>query len=163
MIPWWRHQMETFSALLGLCAGNSSVTSEFPSPRPVTRGLMFSLICVQINGWVNNCKAGDLRRHRAHHDVAVMFYHSNDCAAVDYINALTTLQLLYWPQNWLLCRHWSCHSDSLQRLHTVMIHLSTWHLLFWWEIHDDTMIWKRFPRYWPALLVKSQVICGFPL
>ena len=34
--------------------------------------LMFSLICVGINGWVNNCGAGDLRRHRAHYDVIVM-------------------------------------------------------------------------------------------
>ena len=34
--------------------------------------LMFSLICVWINGWVNNHKAGDLRRYRAHYDVTVM-------------------------------------------------------------------------------------------
>ena len=34
---WWRHQMETFSALLALCAGNSPVTGEFPAQRPVTR------------------------------------------------------------------------------------------------------------------------------
>ena len=34
---WWRHQMETFSALLALCAENSPVTGEFPSQRPVTR------------------------------------------------------------------------------------------------------------------------------
>ena len=34
---WWRHQMETFSALLALCEGNSPVTGEFPSQRPVTR------------------------------------------------------------------------------------------------------------------------------
>ena len=27
---WWRHQMETFSASLALCAGNSPVTGEFP-------------------------------------------------------------------------------------------------------------------------------------
>ena len=33
---WWRHQMETFSALLALRAGNSPVTSEFPAQRPVT-------------------------------------------------------------------------------------------------------------------------------
>ena len=33
--------------------------------------LMFSLICVWINGWVNNRKAGDLRRHRGHYDVNV--------------------------------------------------------------------------------------------
>ena len=36
-IIWWRHQMETFSALLVLCAGNSPVTGEFPSQRPVTQ------------------------------------------------------------------------------------------------------------------------------
>ena len=33
---------------------------------------MFSLICVWINGWVNNRVAGDLRRHRGHYDVSVM-------------------------------------------------------------------------------------------
>ena len=36
--------------------------------------LMFSLICVWINGRVNNREAGDLRRYRAHYDVTVMFY-----------------------------------------------------------------------------------------
>ena len=34
--------------------------------------LMFSLICVWINGWVNNREAGDLIRYRAHYDVTVM-------------------------------------------------------------------------------------------
>ena len=34
--------------------------------------LMFPLICVWINGWVNNRQAGDLRRHRAHYDVILM-------------------------------------------------------------------------------------------
>ena len=34
--------------------------------------LMFSLICVWINGWVNNCEAGDLRRYRAQYDVTLM-------------------------------------------------------------------------------------------
>ena len=29
--------METFSALLALCAGNSPVAGEFPAQRPVTR------------------------------------------------------------------------------------------------------------------------------
>ena len=39
---WWRHQMETFSALLAICAGNSPVTGEFPSQRP---GTLISFIC----------------------------------------------------------------------------------------------------------------------
>ena len=34
--------------------------------------LMFSLICVLINGSVNNRVPGDLRRYRAHYDVIVM-------------------------------------------------------------------------------------------
>ena len=37
VFPWWRHHIETFSASLALCAGNSPVTGEFPSQRPVTR------------------------------------------------------------------------------------------------------------------------------
>ena len=34
---WWRHQMETFSALPAFCVGNSPVTGEFLTQRPVTR------------------------------------------------------------------------------------------------------------------------------
>ena len=34
--------------------------------------LMFSLICVWTNDWVNNHEAGDLGRYRTHYDVAVM-------------------------------------------------------------------------------------------
>ena len=34
--------------------------------------LFFSLMCVWINGWVNNGEAGDLRRYRIHYDVTVM-------------------------------------------------------------------------------------------
>ena len=34
--------------------------------------LMFSLICVWINDWVNNREAGDLRRYQAHYDVIIM-------------------------------------------------------------------------------------------
>ena len=67
--PWWRHQLETFSAFLAICAGNS--------PDSLHKGqwrgaLMFSLICVWINGWENNREAGDLRHHRALYDVIVM-------------------------------------------------------------------------------------------
>ena len=36
-LTWWRHQMETFSALLAICSGNSPVPGEFPTQRPVTR------------------------------------------------------------------------------------------------------------------------------
>ena len=71
-ITWWRHQMETFSALLALCAGNSPVPGEFPSQRPVTRNFNV-FIDLRLNTWLtNNRDAGDLRRHRAHYDVPVI-------------------------------------------------------------------------------------------
>ena len=61
--------METFSALLAVCAGNSPVPGEFPHTEASDAGLW----CLHpINGSVNNREAGDLRRHRAHHDVIVM-------------------------------------------------------------------------------------------
>ena len=44
--PWWCHQMETFSALLSLCAENSPVLGEFPRQVQWRRGLMSSLIFV---------------------------------------------------------------------------------------------------------------------
>ena len=47
-VSWWRHKMETFSALLTLCAGNSPVTGEFPSRRPVTRSFdVFFDLCLE--------------------------------------------------------------------------------------------------------------------
>ena len=64
--------METFSALLAICAGNLPVPGEFPAQRPVTRSFDIFFDLRLINGWVNNRKAGDLRRYRAHYDVMVM-------------------------------------------------------------------------------------------
>ena len=69
---WWRHQMEKFSALLAICAGNSPVAGEFPAQRPVTRSFDVFFICAWINGWVNNREAGDLRSIRPHYDITVM-------------------------------------------------------------------------------------------
>ena len=69
---WWRHPMETFSALLALCAGNSLVPGEFPHKGQWRGALMFSLICTWTNSRVNNREAGDLRQHRAHYDFTVM-------------------------------------------------------------------------------------------
>ena len=64
--------METFSALLAICAGNSPVPGEFPAQRPVTRSFDVFFDLRLNNGWVNNRKAGDSRRYRAHYGVTVM-------------------------------------------------------------------------------------------
>ena len=61
--------METFSALLAICAGNSPVSGEFPAQRPVTRSFD---VFFDVRVWVNTREAGDLRRYRIHYDVIVM-------------------------------------------------------------------------------------------
>ena len=76
---WWGHQMETFSVLLALCAGNSLVTGEFPSQRPVTQGFDVFFVCVWTNGWVNNRDAGDLRRHHTHYNVIILIAMLKKC------------------------------------------------------------------------------------
>ena len=69
-ISWWRHQMETFSALLALCAGNLPVNCEFPTQRPVTRSfdVFFNLRLVkrlskQSWGWWFETPSRSLWRH----------------------------------------------------------------------------------------------------
>ena len=80
---WWRHGENLYH-------DDVIKWSHFPRYWPFVRGihrppvnsphkgqwrgtLMFTLICARINGWVNNCEAGDLRRNRAHYDVIVMY------------------------------------------------------------------------------------------
>ena len=48
------------------------VTVNSPHKGQWRGALIISLICAWINASVNNRKAGDLRRHRAHYDVIVM-------------------------------------------------------------------------------------------
>ena len=66
----WRHQMETFSALLAMCAGNSPVPGEFPTQRPVTRSfdVFFHLLpnkrlSKHWWGWWFETPSRPLRRH----------------------------------------------------------------------------------------------------
>ena len=68
---WWRHQMETFSALLAICAGNSPVPGELPTQRPVTRSfdVYFDLrpdkrLSKQLWGWWFETLSHSLWRHR---------------------------------------------------------------------------------------------------
>ena len=77
-MSWWRHQMETFSALLAICAENSPASGEFPAHRPVTRSFhVFFDLCLnkrlrkQSWGWWFETSSRPLWRHgnerRYHH------------------------------------------------------------------------------------------------
>ena len=72
IITWWRHQMETFSALLAFVRGIHRSPMNSPRKGQWRGALMCSLICAWINGWVNNREAGDLKRHRTRYDATVM-------------------------------------------------------------------------------------------
>ena len=56
----------------GPLCGDSPVTGEFPTQRPMTRSFDVFFDLRLNNAWVNNHEAGDLRRYRAHYDVIVM-------------------------------------------------------------------------------------------
>ena len=80
----------------------------------------FPLICAWINAWVNNREDGDLRRHRAHHDVIVM----------------CTLVLFHW--------YWGNGTNTTCKILTVMIDSPTF--LSWDEspcYHEIMVQWRR--------------------
>ena len=105
--------METFSALLAFCTGNSPVTGKFPVQRRVTQNfdIFFDL---RLNQQLRNGNAGDLRRLRAHYDAIVIdiwsvafWWHGvkvrprNDC---------TLSRVNHYPNQ---CRHRSLKQDNL--------------------------------------------------
>ena len=67
---WWRHQMQTLSALLAICVVYSPVTGEFPAQRPETRSfdVFFDLpknkrLSKQYWGWWFEAPSRQLWRH----------------------------------------------------------------------------------------------------
>ena len=69
---WWRRKWKHFPRYWPFVRGIHRSPVNSPHKDQWHGDLMFSLICVWINGWVNNREAGDLRRYRAHHDITVM-------------------------------------------------------------------------------------------
>ena len=107
--------METFSALLAICAGIHRSPVNSPHKGQWCGTLMFSLICVWINSWVNDREAGDLRRLRGHYDVIVMIK-SNPSISLHPEEART------W-----CAKSWSkTNSMKIQILEFVQ-KLNTWH------------------------------------
>ena len=105
---WWRHEMETFSALLVLCAGNSPVTNS-PHKGQWRGALMFSFICAGTNGSGNNRDDNDLRRHHAHYDVIVMS--TNFCRCCQW-------------HGWAAGRRGRCSEGRLGQADSMM---TSWH------------------------------------
>ena len=89
MWSWWRHQMETFSALLAICAGNSPVTGECPTQRPVMRSfdVFFDL---RLNKWLSKHSWG-------------WWFETPSYPLWHHCNAYYIVMLKWWPN--VLCQY----------------------------------------------------------
>ena len=102
-VPWWRLRMETFTALLALCAGNSLATGEFPSQKPVTRnfGILFYLrpykrLCKQSRRRCSETPSRSLWRYcndRILVEALFIKFLSNECRKTSQMTAVHTLEL----------------------------------------------------------------------
>ena len=110
-VDWWNHscsnvQQNSIDTSLMMTSWNGNIfrvaghlCGEFTGLKGQWRGaLIFSLICVWINGWVNNREAGDLRRFRAHYEVSVM---SNGPALLVWIS-LGGFNIFAYPKRYTL-------------------------------------------------------------
>ena len=143
---WWRHQMETFSALLAICAGNSLGTGEFPEQRPVTRSFdaFFDLrlnkrLSKQSWGWWCETPSRSLLRHcneRLYRWRFVMDnFMSHSVMEGWLLNAGTKVKPCKWEGiRW----PWISFSPIYRPYHSPVI---TFH------IHYDLTTWKR-KIYW---------------
>ena len=103
-ITWWCHEMETFSALLAICAGNSPVPVEFPTQRPVTRSfdVFYDLrlnkrLSKQSWGWWFETPSRPKWRHRndwMHFTLCMVHFR--------YLHGLTTCKLNSMPRAYLI-------------------------------------------------------------
>ena len=118
---WWRHQMETFSALLAICAGNTPVPVNSLHKGQWRGAFMLSLVCAWINLWVNNREADDLRRYCAHYVIVMNLIDSIKvkpchtwCLPFDTFKRFITWwrhQMETFPRHWPFCAEITGHYD----------------------------------------------------
>ena len=95
----WKHILHYWPFVLGIHRS----LANFLHKGQWRRALMFSLICVWINGWENNHEAGDLRCYHAHYDVIVM---EVECTNKKYHRVRVTHQLPVPQTHWLSVSVW---------------------------------------------------------
>ena len=96
----------------------------FPRKGQWHRVFKFSLICAWINGWVNTCEAGPLRRHRPHYGVIIMKFWDwlrLSFSAVHIISPSNWWILLGYERHFHMCYAVPCHYSVVNFL-TNMIH-----------------------------------------
>ena len=115
---WWRHQMKTFSALLAFCAGNSPVTGESSSQRPVTQSfdVFFDLR-------LNKCLSKQPRRQWFETPLCSLWRHCNDHTLPFRSTGCWDTERQCW------CCDFACHViNSLWPSDSIWRHRSAWPL-----------------------------------
>ena len=134
---WWRHQMETFSALLALCEWG-----EFTGHRwiPPTKASDAELWCFLwsapwINGWINNGEAGDLRRHRALYDVIVVLWDRSSATLLgnitSYCNPIYRRMITTFMSHWMLSLAHGMYCTGPLVINTGFPGINTNNIAFW--------------------------------
>ena len=102
----WKHSPRYWPFVWGM--HRSPVNS--PHKGQWRGALMFSLICVWINGWLNHREASDLRRYRPHYDASVMIISTHLCYGRNMmqfhgsiLNVLSFLESLRIVSYMLIC------------------------------------------------------------
>ena len=75
----------------------------------------FLLICAWTKYWVNNCEAGDLRRHHAHYDVTVMWKKST-CPQRMCVSFCKATNLSYTQRCYLMFFIFSNHAEDISTM-----------------------------------------------
>ena len=164
-LAWWRHQMETFSALMAICAGNSPVLGEFPAQRPVTRSfdVFFDLhlnkrLSKQSWGWWFETLSRPLWHHCNGELAQVQF------KARSSVHKPGASQWFTGSYQFCLQRGTSIIYSG-PKINLVVIDgeeidyprgypraILTMMLTHWWNYtvpNDDIIKWDHFARYWP--------------
>ena len=110
---------------------------EFTDPRWIPRTKAsdaelwcFSLICVWINGWVNNREAGDFRRYRAHYDVIVMFL-----VNLQILTPLYNCQPALWTRIFLVVCVWMDNNVCINMFPGEEVSLLILDIYIWWFLY----------------------------
>ena len=138
----WKHFPRYWPFMRGI--HRSSVNS--PHKGKWRGALMFPLICVWINGWVNNREAGDLRRHRPLYHFIVMLYHvfALECILV-FISSIWTSNIF---QQW---RHYETSETSVKSCRNYSSKI-------WWWMNNYV---KLALNCFNSILKKSDVISAW--
>ena len=134
ILAWWRHQMETFPALLALCAGNSPVTGEFPAQKPVTRSFDV-LLDLRLNKWLRKQSSGwCLRRHGVHYDVTVMGWPASSKKKSHKELVMQKVFYISW-------RHhvFSCVSDLWKHWLSIEYLVHIFYISWQWNFNRETL------------------------